>query len=133
MPKSNQTTIDRVRSGTSTTAVEHKKKKQKARTKKDRPTGSARTTLRAYTASGQKVFLPFDLLKFNAVMLAAEKTGFGNAVLEQALSAATSNEDESGRRHSYLKIEWLDRHAENFKQFVSADGSAIDATAPSRR
>lgn len=63
--------------------------------------------LRAYTPKGEKVFLDFDIKKFNRVMKSGDK--FGNALLEQALSAATNNIDEMGNHHDYLRIEWLER------------------------
>ena len=66
-------------------------------------------TIRAYTDSGEKVFLPFNLRKFKSVLAAAKTRDLANPIVEQALSAATGNIDETGRRHTYLRLEWLER------------------------
>jgi hypothetical protein len=66
-------------------------------------------TIRAYTDSGEKVFLPFNLRKFKSVIAAAKTRDLANPIVEQALSSATGNIDESGRRHTHLRVEWLER------------------------
>ena len=66
-------------------------------------------TIRAYTSSGEKVFLPFNLRKLKAVIAAAKTRDLANPIVEHALSAATRNQDENGRRHTHLHIDWLER------------------------
>jgi len=71
-----------------------------------------KSELRAYTSIGEKVFLPFSLAKFIKILQKHQKSkkAFKRWWIGQALTVATNNNcDNSGKRHTILRIEWLQR------------------------